>query len=273
MWQRVRTGAPLRQSLAVLLTTVLVSCGVVNLFTLDDDVSMGKQMDQEIKSTPAQYPILQNEAIRGYLQGIVNRIKASPKMKYANKFPYAVTVINDDKTINAFCTPGGFIYVYTGLLRFMDNEATLAGVLGHEIGHAEARHSSEQMTTQLGAEVALSIALGKNPSQLAQVAGNAGVLLATLKNSRDDEAEADELSFTYLRSTSYYPGAVKFFFEKMMQTGSQSPSGLASWLSTHPTDQSRLDHINSLLKSNNIPAPTEATLMSQQFRNAMASLR
>lgn len=273
MSHRLPLGSTVRNGLLVLLSVFAVSCGVVNIYSIADDAAMGKQMDQEIKSTPSEYPILQNEAIRGYLQGIVNRIKASPSIKYRAEFPYVVTVINDDKTINAFCTPGGYIYVYTGLLKFMDNEATLAGVLGHEMGHAEARHSSEQMTTALGAEVALAVALGKNPSALASVAGNAAVLLGTLKNSRDDEAEADELSFTYLRSTNYYPGAVKFFFEKMMQTGSRSPSGLASWLSTHPTDQSRLDHINSLLKKYNTPPPTEATLMSQSFRNAMANLR
>lgn len=266
----------IRRMLMVLTTAALAglaACGI-NLFTLDQDASMGQQMDKEIRANPREYPVLQNEAVRGYVQGIVNKIAQSPQIKYRGKFPYAVTIINDDKTINAFCTPGGYIYVYTGLLRFLDNEASLAGVLGHEMAHAEERHGTEHMTQALGADIALQIALGNNASQLEQVAGNAAVLLATLRNSRSDEMEADTRSFAYLQSTNYYPGAIKIFFEKMVSAqGSRTPSQLEEWTSTHPTSQDRLDNINNLLRQANTSAPNATSLVAEPYKKMLKQLR
>jgi predicted Zn-dependent protease len=257
----------------VVLLSGLVACGV-NLFTINDDVAFGRQMDQEIKANPQEYPILNNESVRGYVQGIVDRILQSPDIKYRGTFPYTVTVINDDATINAFATPGGYIYVYTGLLRFLDNEASLAGVIGHEIAHAEERHGTEHLTQQLGFDVALQIALGNNPSRLAQIAGNAAALLAMLRNSRSDELEADTRSFGYLRSTPYFPGSIKYFFEKMEnQPGATTGGKLEEWTSTHPTGSDRVTNINTLLRDNNIPAPTPASLMADNYRTMLRQLR
>lgn len=250
----------------------LLQCGL-NLFPVSEDSNIGKQMDAEIQTHPDQYPILQNEAIQGYVQGIVDKIIQSPQVKFRGKFPYKVTVINDDKTLNAFCTPGGYIYVYTGLMRFLDDEASLAGVLGHEIAHAEERHGTERMTTALGAQVVLSIALGDNPSKLSEVAGNAAALLAVLRNSRDNELEADSRSFQYLQSTQYWPGAIKGFFVKMIEKRGGSGSALEEWTSTHPLDQTRVDNVNKLLRENNTPAPTQATLMTEQYKQMLRKLR
>ena len=251
----------------------LVACGL-NVYSVDQDASFGKQMDQEIRSSPQEYPILNNEGVRSYVQGVVNKIVQAPTIKYRGKFPYTVTIINDDKTINAFCTPGGYIYVYTGLLRFLDNEASLAGVLGHEIAHAEERHGTEHLTQALGADVALQVALGNNPGRLEQIAGNAAVLLATLRNSRSDEMEADTRSFEYLRTTNYYPGAIAFFFKKMVEAqGKRTPSKIEEWTSTHPTSQDRLDNLNQLMKNANTPPPSSANLMADSYKNMLRQLR
>ena len=144
---------------------------------------------------------------------MVNQIINSPKVEYRKQFAYKVEIINDDKTVNAFCTPGGYIYVYTGLLKKLDNEAALAGVLGHEIAHAENRHSTQRMTKAYGASILTSIVLGNDAGQLEQLGANLLTGLALLKNSRDDEMEADEDSFYYLESTKWFPGGIKFFFE------------------------------------------------------------
>lgn len=270
---RVGRRASSRRRLTLLVVLFLAGCGALNLFTINDDINFGKQMDQEIRATPSEYPILNNEPLRSYIQGIVNRIIQAPEIKYRGRFAYTVTVINDDRTVNAFATPGGYVYVYTGLLRFIDNEATLAGILGHEIAHAEERHGTEHMTTSLGADMALQIALGKNPDKLASIAGNAAVLLGTLKNSRSDEMEADTKSFGYLKGVGYYPGSIKFFFEKMMSRGGRSVGALDNWASTHPTSEDRVDNMNALLRANAIPPPTPAQLLTEPYRNAMRSLR
>lgn len=269
----IRQNIRRRWSIAVIACLAgLAACGV-NLFSVDDDASFGRQMDQEIKSNPREYPILQNESVRSYVQGIVNKIVQSPQIKYRGKFPYNVTIINDDQTINAFATPGGYIYVYTGLLRFLDDEASLAGVLGHEIAHSEERHGTEHMTQALGADIALQIALGKNTSRLAQIAGNAAVLLATLRNSRSDEIEADTRSFGYLRSTPYYPGAITYFFEKMMRQSGRSQSKLEEWTSTHPTSQDRIDNVNKLVRESQTPPPTPTSLMRTSYQAMLKQLR
>jgi predicted Zn-dependent protease len=263
--------------MAVMMTmggaVALTGCGA-NLFSINDDVKLGQQTDQEIRSHPAEYPILNNSTVTGYVQGVVNRIIQSPQIKYRGTFPYKVTIINDDKTVNAFATPGGYIYVYTGLLKFLDDEASLAGVLGHEIGHSELRHGTQQMTAQMGAEALLSIVLGNNPTALAQTAGNAALLLGMLKNSRDDEDQADGQSFAYLRTTQYYPGAIKSFFEKMLRmSGGQTGGALNRWTSTHPLDNDRLQHINDLLKQNNVPPPTAASMAAAPYQQIIRQLR
>ena len=98
-------------------------------------------MDAEIRKQPQEYPILSNRPdVKLYVEEIGRKILASPDVKKRGVYAYRFEIIADDKTINAFCTPGGYIYVYTGLLKFLDNEASLAGVIGHEkIGRASCR--------------------------------------------------------------------------------------------------------------------------------------
>ncbi len=250
-----RSAIALSLACTVLLTTY---CGVINLFPVSDDQKLGAQFDKEIRAKPAEFPILQNVAVKSYVQGIVDRIIRAPEVKYDGTFAYRVEIINDDKTINAFATPGGYIYVYTGLLKALDNEATLAGVIGHEIAHAEGRHSTERMSTQLGAEVLLAIALGKNTNQNIALAANMFAGLGLLKNSRNDETEADELSFKYLRSTTWYPGGILYFFDKVK--GRNAGGSIERLLSTHPLPQDRITATQNRLKAANIPPPTEAQL-------------
>lgn len=264
-----------RRALVLVSAMVLfvAGCGL-NLFSLDDDVKLGQQTDQQIRANPKEFPILNNESVRGYVQQVVNRVIQSPEIKYRGRFPYQVTIINDDKTVNAFATPGGYIYVYTGLLKFIDNEATLAGILGHEIGHSELRHGTQQMTEQVGAEVILGIALGNNPTALAQMAANATSLLTSLANSRSDESQADAQSVKYLRSTSYYPGAIKSFFTKVESTAPTTGGGTPEWLSTHPSDEHRTEHIDDLLTQYNIPkqAPSTASLAATPYQAMLRNL-
>ena len=148
-----------------------------------------------------------------------------------------------------FALPGGYVYVYTGLLGYLDSEAALAGVLGHEIAHAEERHATERMTSYYGVSILLSLILGENPSQIAEIGANLFVGLGFLANSRSDEDQADERSFEYLQDTRYYPGSVKFFFEKMKEDGlvSSKSDRVATFLSTHPDPIDRISKTNERL--------------------------
>ncbi len=255
------------------LSLVALRCGA-NIFTDADDIKLGQQIDEQLRKDPKQYPILTGHPeVKSYVAGVANRVLASPQITKRGIYAYQVEVIHDDSTVNAFCTPGGYIYVYTGLLKFVDNEATLAGVLGHEIAHAERRHATKRMTSQYGAQILLSLVLGDNPNQIAEITANLFTGLALLANSRSDEAEADEYSLKYLSNTVYYPGAITLFFQKMeAKTGGAGGTEFDRLLSTHPLDQDRIDHVNQLLAAMGNPRSSESNLFKDRYSTFRRSL-
>ncbi len=212
--------------------------GSINLFPIEDDVKLGKQVADEIASKPAEYPILKergNEEVYRFIRGITKRILNSGQVKYKDEFAWEVKIINDDKTLNAFATPGGYIYVYTGLIKFLDSEDQLAGVMGHEIAHADRRHSTKQMTQTLGIQMLLSAALGDREAVQQVATGIIG-----LKFSRNHESDADEFSVRYLCPTSYNAAGAAGFFKKLGSAG-----GVPEFLSTHPSPGNRVEDIEA----------------------------
>lgn len=237
----------------------------LNLYSTSDDRKMGDELDGQIVKNTAEYPIYSNATATAYVQAIADAIKLSPEIKYASVFSYKVKIIKNDTVVNAFAIPGGYVYVYTGLLKFLDNEATLASVIGHEIAHAECRHATQRMTKQYGMQYLLQLLLGSSPGELESIAANLFSNLALLKNSRDDEYEADSYAFKYLRSTKWYPGAMTYFFDKVK--GDESNTFLTTLLSTHPLSQDRIDAVKALITEAKLATPTEANLLSVEYSN------
>ena len=269
-----------RQFVAIFLfsSTCLFGCsGGVNLFAKSEDVKLGQQVQAEIAKNPKQYPILDNPTLRNYVQGIVNRIVSASTVKNKD-FNYTVTLVRDDKTVNAFTLPGGPIYVYSGLMKYVDNEATLAGILAHEITHADHRHSTQQMTKQYGLEAVAQLALGNNSTLAGQIAsGVAGVAenLTMLQFSRADETDADATSFNDLMNINgrpWYPGAIKYFMIKTLSGKSGRTSDLERLFLTHPPSQDRLDAINAQIRKANLPEPPESQLNSTQYQRFKSML-
>ncbi len=233
-----------------ILTIIFISaCSTgINIFSDNDEVNLGKQFDAEIRKNTKEYPIYDNQEVKEYIdKNIFREILKSPEIKKRDLYNYQIEIIKNDTILNAFAVPGGYIYLYTGLLKYLDSEAALAGVIGHEIAHVERRHATQRITASYGISIILSIALGENPSQLAELTANLFSGLALLANSRANEDESDEYSIKYLRSTKFYPGAVKFFFEKLRDDGlvSKTSSKIATFLSTHPDP---IDRINTTEK-------------------------
>jgi len=238
-------GSQLLQAIAV--STVLTTCTGsqgLNLFSADYDLKLGQQVSAQIASDPKQYPVLPergNEEIYRYVRDISKSIVNSGKVKYRKEFAWEVKIIDDDKTLNAFCTPGGYIYVYTGLIKFLDSEDQLAGVMGHEIAHADLRHSTRQLTKQYGISVLLDLVTkNSNPSTIEQIA----VGLVSLQFSRTDEKEADGQSVVYLCNSQYPADGCAGFFKKMEGKGSNPPE----FLSTHPNPGNRVEAIEKKAK-------------------------
>ena len=251
---------------------LVTSCSDVNLYSPEQSVELGNRMSEQIAQDDRQFPELNNPRARQYLQNICNRIVQAPQIKYKNLFKWKVTIIDNDKTVNAFAIPGGYIYFYTGMLKMLDAEATVAAIMAHEIAHAEERHATEQMTKAYGQQILLGIALGEDPGRLESMLANLFNGLALLKHSRDDEMEADEMSFKYLNSINvWYPGAMKQFFEKM-EKGKSGPQVMEIF-STHPQDENRVEKINEMLRDNNVGPPTDQNMKYREYAKFKQMLR
>ncbi len=237
----------------------------LNLFSLQDDKDFGKQVSAEIESDPATYPILdsaQYPEAYAHLHRITNNILNSGRVQYKDEFVWQTKIIHDDSVLNAFCTPGGYIYVYTGLIKFLDSEDQLAGVMGHEIAHADERHSTEALTKQYGTEVLFAILFGNDPGALAQIAKG----LLSLQYSRTNETEADMRSVEYLYETEYDARGVARFFEKLIAAGAgEGPE----FLSTHPNPSNRVEAITD--KWTELGGKTGETFVDRykEFKNSL----
>lgn len=213
------------------------------LISLDQDKQMGLATVSEIEKNPTEYPILDSASYPVAYKNIyriTKNILDSGGVYYKDEFAWRVKIIKKDDVLNAFCTPGGYIYVYTGLIKYLDNETQLAGVMGHEIAHADKRHSAGQMVEQYGASALIGVLTGGNQGALTTLANT----LLGLSFSRSDETEADKFSVKYLNGTSYDARGAKYFFEKLIASG-QSGSTPA-FLSTHPNPATRVADITAV---------------------------
>jgi len=240
------------------------------LFSIEDDITLGAQVAEEVDSTyRAKGQLIERSnpqyaTAYQYLDRIVNRILNSGQVAYKDEFKWQATLIKDDNTLNAFATPGGHIYVFTGLIKYLETEDQFAGVLGHEIAHADKRHTSKQLQTQYGLSILLAVVLGDNPGTLTQIAAG----LATLKFGRDAESEADNYSVVYLGGTNYYAcNGAAGFFEKM-RTENQS-SNPPVFLSTHPDPGNRIEAINAKAQEQGCKITPANTTTYNQFKNSL----
>lgn len=241
-----------QQILLALFIAVTFGCSAtkesIKDVPLTEDRKIGLQVVAQIEKDPSKYPVLseaQYPKAYQHIRRITNTILNSGAVENRNAFEWTVRIIHDDKTLNAFCTPGGYIYVYTGIIRYLDSEDQLAGVMGHEIGHADHRHSmlqqqSAQKTGLLAGVigVAASVFTGKDLTGYSNLAAN----FFLLKYSRDDETESDVSSVRYLYNTEYDARGAARFFEKMVKAGN---SGGPDFASTHPDPGNRVQKITA----------------------------
>lgn len=247
---------------SIFIIFFLSSCdedGSVNLFTLQDDIDFGEQFHAELLTNQSEYPILSPAAYPAaytHIERIRDELIKSDDLRYTNDFSWDVYIIDNDEVLNAFCVPGGKMYFYTGIIKFLENEAQFAGVMAHEMAHADRRHSTKTMTKQYGVSILLSALLGDDPSLLAEIAADLAMGLGSLKFSRDHEYEADQYAVRYTEDGTgehnYYPKGISAFFERM---GTQTTS--LEFLSTHPDPGNRLESIDEFWKS--IGSPTGDT--------------
>ena len=206
-----------------------------NMFSAQQDVEVGRQTSVEAER---QLQMLDNSRVDQYLNDLGRKLAAHAP---GEKFPYQFKAVND-RSINAFALPGGFLYINRGVIDAADNEAQLAGVIAHEIAHVALRHGTNQASKAYIAQVPLAIlggALGSNSTGavLAQLGAGFAVDSLLLKYSRNAESQADVLGTQILYDSGYDPKAMAQFFQKIQaeSQGGQPPT----FFSSHPNPENR----------------------------------
>ena len=228
-------GRNIRRTAAIGLIAGSAAVGSSCAISQQQEVQLGQQYSADINQ---QLPIVDDAAVNRYM----NALGAEIAQQGDRNLSYRFHVVNTD-VVNAFAVPGGFIYVNRGLIEKASNLSELAGVVAHEIGHVEGRHSVEQLERAQTANAGLSLAyvlLGRDPSGAERAAIDVGGSLYFASHSREAENEADGMAIDLLVSAGIHPGGLVTFFEKLMADQSRTPSQLEQWFSTHPTTRERI---------------------------------
>src|ERR1700729_3755699 len=239
--------------------------GKVNFYSLEKEIALGKQLASEVER---QAKIINDPVIAEY----VNRVGQNLVRNSDAKVPFTIKVI-DSEEVNAFALPGGFFFVNSGLILKADNEAELAGVMAHEIGHVAARHGTKQATrgeiAQLGM-IPLIFMGGWTGYGLYQAA-SVLVPVTFLKFSRAMESEADLLGLEYMYKAGYDPTAFVDFFEKIETLEKRKPGTVAKVFSTHPPTDARIQAAQKNIQEY-LKAKPEYVLTTSEFNDVRAHL-
>lgn len=254
--------------LALLLTSVvsLSACGTTNVnyvtgesqrgaYTWAQERQIGAEADQQIV---AQYGIYDDAALGGYVEGIAQNVlqtsaySAQTTPAEIRNTPFTFRVL-DSPVVNAFALPGGFVYVTRGLLAHVKNEAQLAVVLGHEIGHVLARHSSRQAQRSqlgqfgvIGATVLGGVLGGGRVAEGIAQYGSQGAQLLLLSYGRDAEREADQAGVAYAEFAQYDAAESADFFHSLKRITDGGGQSIPTFLSTHPDPGEREQTVRQL---------------------------
>lgn len=213
---------------------ILRGVQVIQLSNLSarQEIAIGEQINQQLLSK--QVKLFRNQEAQNYINQIGQRLaQASDRPN----IPYTFQVVND-RNVNAFATMGGFVYIHTGLIAAADNEAELASVIAHEIGHIAGRHAVKQMR-QAAVAAGVATAVGADQNKLVQI----GVELALNRpKSREAEYEADRLGLGTMIRAGYAPRGAVDFMAKLLKSG--SPPTI---ISTHPATGDRISAMQRLL--------------------------
>lgn len=223
-------------------------------YTWEQEIQLGAEADQQIQ---AAFGVYDDDALQRYVDEVGQAVLANsdmrepgtPEIFRETEFRFRVL---DSPVVNAFALPGGYIYVTRGLLAHLNNEAQLAVVLGHEIGHVAARHASQRALEQqfgqlllIGGAIAGQELLNVPAQDVLNIGGTAAQLLF-LQYGRDDERESDNLGVEYAARAGYEAGEGSQFFRSLQRLGEQSGESIPNWLSSHPDPGEREQTIREL---------------------------
>ncbi|MAF65505.1 MAG: hypothetical protein CMJ84_07590 [Planctomycetes bacterium] len=247
---RTRLGGALRGALSACLA-LLAACASadypdLNLYSVDQDVSLGRRAYEELLSDSAT---LSAGPEVDTVRRVTERLVASAlelDAAHARRFDWEVTVLDAPDVVNAFCLPGGKMAVYSGMLPVSQTDAGLAVVMAHEISHALLRHGTQRASREAAA--AGLIAILTDDQKKAERAGIAGSLLLMMPWGRSEESEADLSGLRIMANAGYDPREAVRFWQRMAATGGGAGGGpIGEFLSTHPSERTRIADIRRTL--------------------------
>lgn len=264
------------RKVSILLTLsalmLLISCattgpgGKKDFIIISDsqEVGLGQQFDAQVKS---EAKVLADQQWQDYFNEMGQRIVNVCDRK---NIEYHFTVIESDD-INAFATPGGYVYIYTGLLKLMDTEAELAAVTAHEISHIVARHSVKRLQQLLGVSVLLELVTGDSDSKTLETAIGAGLSIALAGYSRSNERESDRYGIHYMALAGYNPQGAVDMFEKLSAASPGKRNFFENMLASHPETQERISNAKSQI-TEFAPEITSRSLGEDKYRQMKSRL-
>jgi len=240
----------------------------VNLYSLEREISLGKQLAQEVERSSK---LIDDPVVTEY----VNRVGQNLVRNSDARVPFTIKVIDSDE-VNAFALPGGFFYVNSGLILRAQEESELAGVMAHEISHVCARHGTKNATKGELMQLATIPLILLGPGGWAGYAIYQGLNLAIpvtyLKFSRDAEREADYLGIQYMYKTGYDPNSYVTFFERIQADEKRRPGTIPKVFSTHPPTPERIENTQKEI-ARILPARQEYIVTTSEFDTVKARLR
>ena len=220
----------------------------------EKEIALGQENDAQVRQEMGSYD---DRALQEYVSSVGMKLA---QVSERPNLPWHFTVA-DVPAVNAFALPGGYIYITRGIMAFLDDESQLAGVLGHEIGHVTARHAASQYSKSTLSQVGLlaTAIFAPGGGAIAQ-AGGSGLGLLLLKNSRDDEAQADGLGVRYASRAGWDPAGVPRMLTTLERIDEASDSkGIPNWLQTHPQPEDRVQRVQAAVRDAEAGAPKFTT--------------
>ena len=233
-----------------------------------EEVKLGAQLSAE---TEKELTLHADADVQKYISTLGQKVAAAAKGRTPEGITFTFKVVDDPTTVNAFAMPGGYIYVYSGLLLEAESEAEVIGVLGHEVAHVTQRHIAERLVAAYGLQAVTDMAIGKNPGQISQIAAGLAANGYLLKYGRDQESESDRVGLSFVLRAGYNPQGMVSFFQKLAAGGPRPPVILSS----HPDPADRAKELQELIaKQSNVPKKTgeeEFKAMYPKFKSPAAT--
>jgi len=244
--------------LVAILALLFIGCTKAPITGRSQLITINPQQEVRLGYESAKQ-ILQKERVStdSRMNAMVKRVgQRIANISGQKSYKWEFFVIDNDKQANAFCLPGGKVFVYTGLFKYIASDDELAAVMGHEIGHALARHGAERMSrgqlAQTGGQILQAVMVGQgspqNTAMVMQAFGIGTQLGVMLPHSREQEYEADHIGVVLAAKAGYDAKAALTFWEKFSKSGKTPPE----YLSTHPAPKNRIDKIRSIIRKKHL---------------------